>query len=58
MIETISAVVWALMCWGAVLGGLYLAYTAARYGVDEMWNKLDQAMDLIWHINNVYEGEA
>lgn len=57
MIETICAVVWALMCWSSVLGFSYLGYTWAVSGWDTVEEKLDQAMDMIWHIDNVYEGE-
>lgn len=55
MIETISAVAFALMCWGSVIGFSYLGYTYLVSGGQAVGEKLDQGMDLIWHINNVYE---
>lgn len=55
MIETISAVAFALMCWGSMIGFSYLGYTYLVSGGQAVWDKLDQGMDLIWHIDNVYE---
>lgn len=58
MIETINAMLFGIACSSALLLATYIGYTALRYGWQEVGDTFDRVADKIWHISNVYEGEA
>lgn len=57
MAETFWAVLFGVACGGSLLAATYIAYTAATSGWQVVGDKFDRVCDMVYHINNVYEGE-